>query len=144
MTGMINGRFHLLPQAEKRQGGMSEVRKAVDVLSPEGAYAAVKLLKRRDDEESTRIFLDRETASLRALTHPNIVRMLDSGWDEGLEQYFIVLEWVDRSLKDEMSGAGRWTGRPTSPGSAGRWHLLSPTLTSSGWSTGTSSPGMSS
>lgn len=68
MTGMINGRFHLLPQAEKRQGGMSEVRKAVDVLSPEGAYAAVKLLKRRDDEESTRIFLDRETASLRALT----------------------------------------------------------------------------
>ncbi|MFG2286537.1 serine/threonine-protein kinase [Streptomyces sp. NPDC048595] len=104
---MINGRFHLLPQAEKRQGGMSEVRKAVDVLSPEGAYAAVKLLKRRDDEESTRIFLDRETASLRALTHPNIVRMLDSGWDEGLDQYFIVLEWVDRSLKDEMSG-----GRP--------------------------------
>ncbi|WP_254068809.1 hypothetical protein [Streptomyces sp. TM32] len=77
MTGMINGPFHLLPQAEKRQGGMSEVRKAVDVLSPEGAYAAVKLLKRRDDEESTRIFLDRETASLRALTHPNIVRMLD-------------------------------------------------------------------
>ncbi|MFJ1874319.1 AAA domain-containing protein [Streptomyces chartreusis] len=104
---MINGRFHLLPQAEKRQGGMSEVRKAVDVLSPEGAYAAVKLLKRRDDEESTRIFLDRETASLRALSHPNIVRMLDSGWDEGLEQYFIVLEWVDRTLKDEMSG-----GRP--------------------------------
>ncbi|MGJ3558629.1 hypothetical protein ACR6C2_05170 [Streptomyces sp. INA 01156] len=144
MTGMINRRFHLLPQAEKRQGGMSEVRKAVDVLSPEGAYAAVKLIKRRDDEESTRIFLDRETASLRALTHPNIVRMLDSGWDEGLEQYFIVLEWVDRSLKDEMSGADRWTGRPTSPGSGGRWHLLSPTLTSSGWSTGTSSPETSS
>lgn len=46
VTGVINGRVHLLPQAEKRQDGMSEVRKAVDVLSPEGAYAAVKLLKR--------------------------------------------------------------------------------------------------
>lgn len=106
MAKTISGRFHLLPQ-EARPGGLSEVRKAVDILSPEGAYTAVKLLKRRDDEAITRIFLERETSALKALSHPNIVRMLDSGWDDELERYFIVLEWIDHSLKDEMSD-----GRP--------------------------------
>lgn len=106
MGTTINGRFLLLPQ-EARPGGLSEVRKAVDIKSAGGDHVAVKLLKQREDDAITRIFLERETSALKALDHPHIVRMLDSGWDEGLERYFIALEWVDRSLKDEMTD-----GRP--------------------------------
>ncbi|MEV5400949.1 protein kinase [Streptomyces cellulosae] len=68
---------------------------------------AVKLLKQREDDSITRIFLERETSALGALEHPHIVRLLDSGWDDELERYYIVLEWIDRSLKDEMAD-----GRP--------------------------------
>ncbi|GAB2766447.1 AAA domain-containing protein [Streptomyces bullii] len=105
MGTTINGRFLLLPQ-EARRGGLSEVRKAVDVTSEGGDYVAVKLLKQRDDAVS-RIFLERETGALKALEHPHIVRMLDSGWDAESERYFIALEWIDRSLKEDMAG-----GRP--------------------------------
>ncbi|MEU1458500.1 protein kinase domain-containing protein [Streptomyces avermitilis] len=105
MGTTINGRFLLLAQ-EARRGGLSEVRKAVDVTSAGGDYVAVKLLKQREDTV-TKIFLDRETGSLKALKHPHIVRMLDSGWDTESERYFIALEWIDRSLKDEMAD-----GRP--------------------------------
>ncbi|MGN3958163.1 AAA domain-containing protein [Streptomyces sp. WAC8370] len=106
MGKTISGRFLLLPQ-EARRGGLSEVRKAVDVTSDGGDYVAVKLLKQRDDEAITKIFLERETSALKALDHPHIVRMLDSGWDAELERYFIALEWIDRSLKDEIAN-----GRP--------------------------------
>ncbi|GAA3175912.1 MULTISPECIES: AAA domain-containing protein [Streptomyces] len=105
MGKTINGRFLLLPQ-EPRPGGLSEVRKAVDVTSEGGDYVAVKLLKQRDDAISE-IFLERETSALKALDHPHIVHMLDSGWDAERERYFIALEWIDRSLKDEMAD-----GRP--------------------------------
>ncbi|MGW5335552.1 AAA domain-containing protein [Streptomyces bauhiniae] len=106
MGTTINGRFLLLPQ-EARPGGLSEVRKAVDIKSAGGDHVAVKLLKQREDDAITRIFLERETSALKALNHPHIVRMLDSGWDQGLERYFIALEWIDRSLKDEMADGRR-------------------------------------
>lgn len=105
MGTTINGRFLLLTQ-EARRGGLSEVRKAVDLMSEGGDHVAVKLLKQRDDTV-TQIFLERETAALKALDHPHIVRMLDYGWDAELERFFIALEWIDRSLKEEMAD-----GRP--------------------------------
>ncbi|WP_432164598.1 AAA domain-containing protein [Streptomyces sp. bgisy031] len=104
MGKTINGRFMLLQ--ETRAGGLSEVRKAVDMASAGGDYVAVKLLNRREDAVSE-IFLERESAALKALDHPYIVRMLDSGWDADQERYFIALEWIDRTLKQEMTD-----GRP--------------------------------
>ncbi|MFE2141765.1 AAA domain-containing protein [Streptomyces sp. NPDC059456] len=101
----INERFLLLPE-DPRPGGLSEVRKAVDLSRSSGDYAAVKLLKQRDDEV-IQVFLERETKSLKSLQHPHIVRMLDSGFDAELGRYFIALEWVEHSLKDEMA-----QGRP--------------------------------
>ncbi|MFE6522638.1 AAA domain-containing protein [Streptomyces sp. NPDC057794] len=103
---MINGRFLLLGQ-EPRTGGLAEVLKAVDTSSPDGPFAAVKLLRQRDDDKVLEIFLRRETEALKKLEHPNIVRMLDSGWDSDLGRFFIALEWVDHSLKDGLS-----EGRP--------------------------------
>ncbi|MFJ5071752.1 AAA domain-containing protein [Kitasatospora sp. NPDC088556] len=106
---VINGRFLLLG-GSARSGGLSEVRKAVDTSSSDSdrQFAAVKLLKRRDDE-ITKVFLERETTALKALEHSHIVRMLDSGWDPLLERYYIALEWVERSLKDDLQ-AGRPVG----------------------------------
>jgi serine/threonine protein kinase len=86
----INGRFALLPD-EARAGGLSEVRRAVDITSPSGDQVAVKLLKQREDDTITRILLERETSALAALEHPHIVRLLDSGWDDELERHYIVL-----------------------------------------------------
>ncbi|WP_282797582.1 protein kinase [Streptomyces sp. CC224B] len=134
MGKTISGRFALLPD-EARAGGLSEVRRGVDITSPSGDQVAVKLLKQREDDAITRIFLERETSALGALEHPHIVRLLDSGWDGELERYYIVLEWVDRSLKDEMAD-GRpldWlspTSRPRSE-TSGR----SPSTSSAGPST---------
>lgn len=105
-ANMINDRFLLLGPAA-RPGGLSEVRKAVDTSSANGDFAAIKLLRQREDDEVIEIFLERETSALKALQHPHIVKMLDSGWDESHGQYFIALEWVERSLKDEMAD-----GRP--------------------------------
>ncbi|MYU22271.1 protein kinase [Streptomyces sp. SID8352] len=108
---MINDRFLLLP-ADTRRGGLSEVRKAIDTHHPSGAAAAVKLLLPRENDEIIELFLERETGALKELRHPHIVEMLDSGWDSGLGRYYIVLEWIDRSLKEEME-----KGRPMPWGS---------------------------
>ena len=108
MPKRISDRFFLL-QAPPRKGGQSEVRKAFDRTSTEGGFAAIKLLRPHDEKllpsdggEAIRIFMERETDALKALHHPNIVRMLDSGWDEEQQRYYVALEWVDRSLRDEV------------------------------------------
>ncbi|MFH9687216.1 AAA domain-containing protein [Streptomyces sp. NPDC017413] len=99
---VINDRFMLVGD-ELRTGGLSEVRRAFDMSSPDGAFAAIKLLRQEEDGAVLETFLGRETQSLMQLEHPNIVRMLDSGWDSELGRYFIALEWVDRSLKDDLA-----------------------------------------
>ncbi|MFI9786086.1 AAA domain-containing protein [Kitasatospora sp. NPDC051984] len=105
---MINDRFMLLP-VDPRKGGLSEVRKAIDTHSPDGAASAVKLLLPQENDEIIELFLARETGALQELRHPHIVEMLASGWDAGLGRYYIALEWIERNLKDEMAH-----GRPTS------------------------------
>ena len=101
MTTLIKGRFLLLGEPS-RPGGLSEVRKAVDTLSAAGDFVAIKLLRRLDDDAVIEIFLERETETLGTLSHPNIVRLLGSGWSTEMDRYFMALEWVDRSLKDEL------------------------------------------
>jgi serine/threonine protein kinase len=103
VTKKFSDRFLLL-DAVPRKGGLSEVRKAVDLSQAEGGYAAIKLLRQRDSGETIRIFMERETQALIALHHPHIVQMLDWGWDDERNRYFIALEWIDRSLRDEVAG----------------------------------------
>jgi hypothetical protein len=100
---LINGRFVLSDESPKI-GGLSEVRRAFDSTTAE--LVAVKLLNPPSDDDVIEIFLQRETETLGKLQHPNIVQLLDSGWSAELGKYFMVLEWVDRSLKDELD-AGR-------------------------------------
>lgn len=99
----INGRFLLLGDGP-RIGGMSVVHRAIDVLSLTGESVAVKLLHKRSGPLANE-FLDREQQSLRRLGeagHPNLVRLIDAGWSEELDQAYLVLEWVDHNLKQKM------------------------------------------
>ncbi|MDX2849332.1 AAA domain-containing protein [Streptomyces sp. PA03-3a] len=99
----ISGRFLLLGDGP-RDGGMSTVHRAIDLRSPTGESVAVKLLHKRAGLLSNE-FLDREQESLRRLgkaDHPNIVRLIEAGWSEELDRAYLVLEWIENSLKQKM------------------------------------------
>jgi serine/threonine protein kinase len=76
-------------------------------------------LRQFGNGEAIKIFLKHEAEVLMALRHPHIVQMLDWGWDQKLGCYFIALEWVDRSLGDEME-SGQPMAWPASFGNIGK------------------------
>lgn len=102
MSEVIAGRFLILEGEKPRSGGMSVVRKAVNTST--GAFAAVKYVNAATDALTRKIF-EREVATLRNLSHPNIVTLIDSGIDE-TETLYLVLNWVDRGLPDMLSARG--------------------------------------
>lgn len=95
---IINGRFVLLPRP--KAGGMADVFRAVDNWS-EQKTVAVKVLRTGSIEnEILQEVFRRETAALSSLRHPNIVELIDHGFDEVTGEYFLALEWVDSTLQD--------------------------------------------
>ncbi len=85
-------------------GGMGEVFRALD--RDAGEQVAVKVL-RPEVAEGAQRFAD-EVATLRALDHPNIVRLLDAGEHDGVP--FLVMELVpgkplDRTLEQRTLDA---------------------------------------
>lgn len=107
MPEQIRDRYILI-KGPGRIGGHAEVRKAVD-LEGEGSYVAIKFIRGLPDERITHQLFQRETEALRAVRHPNIVRLLDSGWDTGRESYYLVLEWLDDSLSDVLAREGPYS-----------------------------------
>lgn len=98
------GKHYVLLQSDVRSGGLSTVRRAVDTR--DGSNVAVKLISGPTDELSQRVF-DREVKVLRSLSHPNIVGYREAGIDDD-GSYFVILEWVDRNLRDVLDD-GVWT-----------------------------------
>ena len=94
------GPFRLERQVGR--GGLGAVFRATDSRS--GATVALKMLPPGADPMAlTR--LRREFTALRALTHPNIVRVLDSGEEEGIP--WLSMEFVDgMSLREWLSVVG--------------------------------------
>ncbi|MEV4531618.1 AAA domain-containing protein [Streptosporangium sp. NPDC049304] len=90
-----------------RHGGHAEVLKATDTYS--GTPVAIKFVQGVPDQSITELFFERETSALRAVSHPNIVQLLDSGWDSGRSRYFLVLEWMETSLSDDLKKHGAFT-----------------------------------
>ncbi len=82
------------------RGGMGEVYRATQLSL--GRTVAIKLLSTelvKDDASVARF--DKEAAALAALSHPNIVSILDKGRTP--ETYFLVMEHIDgRSLREVM------------------------------------------
>jgi serine/threonine protein kinase len=107
MPELISDRYMLI-KGPGRAGGHAEVRKAVD-LEAEGSHVAIKFIRGLPDERITHQLFQRETEALRAVRHPNIVRLLDSGWDSGRESYYLILEWLNDSLSDVLARQGPYT-----------------------------------
>ncbi|MBQ5317584.1 MAG: Stk1 family PASTA domain-containing Ser/Thr kinase [Oscillospiraceae bacterium] len=89
-------------------GGMADVYKATDIL--ENRTVAVKILKTEfaDNEEFVRRFRN-ESKAIAVLSHPNIVKIFDVGFNEKIQ--FIVMEYIDGiTLKEfmEQQGVIKW------------------------------------
>ncbi len=92
-TEVINNRYELLSQIG--QGGMGAVYRAGDRLT--GDQIALKrvtaprnnlIFNSRNDSSDLRYALAREFKVLAALRHPNIISVLDYGFDEDRQPYF--------------------------------------------------------
>lgn len=101
----IVGSHFVLGAGEKRLGGLSTVCRGVDTrdLSP----VAVKFIVGQSDELTRKVF-ERESKTLRSLSHPNIVRLRDAGIDD-TGTYYLVLDWVEHSLANVLDRQGPWT-----------------------------------
>ncbi|MCD7824343.1 MAG: Stk1 family PASTA domain-containing Ser/Thr kinase [Oscillospiraceae bacterium] len=89
-------------------GGMSDVYKGIDIM--ENRTVAVKILKREfsENEEFVRYFRN-ESRAIAVLSHPNIVKIFDVGYEHDLQ--YIVMEYINGiTLKEciEQKGMLQW------------------------------------
>jgi serine/threonine-protein kinase len=88
--GDIVGRYRIDKMIGR--GGMATVYRAID--APKQRIVAVKVLKKRFSSSLKALArFDREFLALESLNHPNIVRVLDKGVEEGVN--YFVLEYVN-------------------------------------------------
>jgi predicted ATPase len=96
----VNGRYELYETIGS--GGMGVVYRGLD--NQTGSPVAVKLLKAAavaEDPQMVERFI-REGEALRQLNHPNIVRALDTAFEDG--QHYLVVEYVaGGSLRAELN-----------------------------------------
>lgn len=114
----VAGRY--VAMGEPRSGSMSKLYKALD-LQRDGRHVALKLYEAKplNDEVLAESFR-RERQALRELKHPNIVEIVDEGFLDDSDTYYVVVEWLDRSLQDYLTpdrtmSASSWytdIGRP--------------------------------
>ncbi|MFL6544493.1 MAG: AAA domain-containing protein, partial [Candidatus Udaeobacter sp.] len=104
---IIGGRYLL--QEVRQAGGMTTVYQARDLQSDQ--LIAVKRFDRdRHLREIEREAFLREVDALRNLSHPNVVRMLDSGEDEQ-GKFFVVLELMKHDLlREQQLGGAAFNG----------------------------------
>lgn len=95
MGTVIDGRYCI--KKKLPEGNMSTVYVCSDIMSDENDIVALKVfnkvIKDSVSELQNKIFY-REVESLERAEHPNIVKILDKGYDEKLNCYYIVLEYI--------------------------------------------------
>ncbi len=99
---ILNNRYKLEEQIGS--GGMSIVYKAEDLTT--GETVAIKVLRSElsENDQLIRKF-NQEAESAKRLTHPNIVRTRDAGYDDNI--YYIVRDLVDgMTLKEYIDKEG--------------------------------------
>ena len=99
LIGKNINRYHILEQLG--QGGMAIVYKAFDTRLERNV--ALKVI--RSGRETSKKFLarfEREAKSLAQLNHPNIVKVLDYGEQDGLP--FLVMEYISGGTLKEKIG----------------------------------------
>jgi serine/threonine protein kinase len=96
---LLNGRYNLVERIG--DGNMSTVYQAEDTKRG-NQTVAVKLLDSTHEDTLRKEFFRRETRALEHLEHAHIVEIRDSGWSDERQCYFIVLEYIPRTLLDEL------------------------------------------
>lgn len=91
----IANRYQLVRRLGR--GAMSEVWLARDRITTPEVTVALKLIPHDSDTHAPirREFFVRETTALSVLSHPRVVRLLDSGEDKDAGKLYIALEYVD-------------------------------------------------
>ena len=117
LAGQTVGGYRLLERIG--MGGMATVYRALPVgVHDPSRQLAIKVMRRElllDPEMAQRF--ERETRVTAALNHPNIVRLLDYGQQDGLA--FLALEWMDGGTL-----RGRMQQEPVALSDA--WDVLAP------------------
>lgn len=110
---VINGRYELLDLIG--HGGMSDVYRAKDLVLEEmgenDPYVAIKLLQPSLHEypDATSLLI-REARKTQRLSHDNIIRVFDYGFEE--ELCYLVMEWLDGQTLDNVIKSHRPNGLP--------------------------------
>ncbi|GAA5217868.1 serine/threonine-protein kinase [Corallincola platygyrae] len=94
---------------------MSTVYKAVDTLAEQAGieepYVAIKLLQPKlANQAEAREALISEARKTQQLSHPNIIRIYEFGFESG--KCFIVMEWLDGETLEQVISRSRPTGLP--------------------------------
>lgn len=96
---LVAGRYRLVRQLGT--GNMSTVYEGEDMRRGK-RVVAVKLLNTVHDDELKQEIFRRETRALEQLEHPNIIQVFDHGWSAEYKCHYIVLEYIPRTLVDEI------------------------------------------
>jgi serine/threonine protein kinase len=97
---VVADRYVVKPD-EERRGGQGTVLKALD--SRGDGLVALKLISRRDADETQKVFFRREVEALYRLDHPNIVSLVDFGDDDGEDAFYLAMPWIDGNLLDILA-----------------------------------------
>lgn len=92
---VIDGRFVIRRQIG--EGRMSTVYLAQDRGAGD-VDVAVKILNTSHPDKIKRTLYERETAALKRLAHPSIVRLRHSGWSDEEGVFYLVLDYLPYSL----------------------------------------------
>jgi serine/threonine protein kinase len=109
---MLAGRYRL--EEVIGRGGMSTVYRATDTLLRRPVAVKVLLAALAQSDPTHIARFEREAQAVAALQHPAVVKIFDTGVDDG--RHFLVMEYVAGRSLDEVFGEGR----PLTPGGAVR------------------------
>ena len=96
---LIADRYKLISPVGK--GNMSTVYRGEDIKRG-NRTVAVKVLNTIHEDDLKQELFRRETKALETLEHPNIVTISDYGWSKKQKCYYIILEYIPRTLIDEV------------------------------------------
>ena len=93
---MFENRFDLKEQIGN--GRMSSVYRALDTVSG-NVPVAVKILNTSHPDETKRALFKRETTALKRLQHQNVVSLLQCGWSDTENCFYLALPYLPDSLE---------------------------------------------
>lgn len=101
--GVINNRYSTMRKFS--EGNMTNVYLCADISKglDEENLCVVKLFNKEADDNTIQLkIFNREVESLQNLQHPNIIKIIDKGFDNVNKAYFIVLDYFDGEGLDKF------------------------------------------